>query len=106
MKFEGQMQRNLDNFYFAEKPVLKSQLYQHKEDSMLKKTFGVTYGALDSTSLSTLHNVAAEQVHSLLVERLFLGCAMSRFGLMAHGTASKVFGLELKTLFRDHKIQF
>ena len=45
MKFEGQMQRNLDNFSFAEKPVLKSQLYQHKEDSMLKKTFGVTFGA-------------------------------------------------------------
>jgi len=44
MKCEGQMQRNLDNFSFAEKPVVKSS-YTNKEDSMLKKTFGVTYGA-------------------------------------------------------------
>jgi len=47
--------------------------------------------------------VAAEQMHSLLVERLFLGCSTSRLGLMAHGTASKVFGLELETLFKDYE---
>ena len=63
----------------------------------------MTCGALDFTLLSALHNVAAEQMHSLLVERLFLGCLTSTLGLMAYGTASKVFGLKFETLFRDYK---
>jgi len=46
---------------------------------------------------------AAEQLHSMLVERLFLGCSSSTLGFTAYGTASKVFGLELETLLSDHE---
>ena len=31
--FKGQMQRNLDNFSFVEKPLSKSQLYHHEAES-------------------------------------------------------------------------
>ena len=57
------------------------------------------------SSLSALHNMAtaAEQLHSVLVERLFLGCSSSTLGFTAYGTASKVFGLELETLLSDYE---
>ena len=47
--------------------------------------------------------MAAEQMHSVLVERLVLGCSSSRLGLTAYGTASKVFALELETLLSDYE---
>ena len=53
------------------------------------------------TSLSALDNMAAEQMHSVLVECLFLGC--SSFVFTAYGTASKVFGLEIETLLSDYE---
>ena len=37
--------------------------------------------------------MAAEQMHSVLVECLFLGCSSSMPDFTAYGTASKVFGL-------------
>ena len=37
MKCEGQMQRNLDNFSFAEKPVLKSSYTNIKKIQCLKR---------------------------------------------------------------------
>ena len=42
--FKGQMQRNLDNFSFVEKPLQNSQLYQHEAESTLKNKFCVTCG--------------------------------------------------------------
>ena len=39
------MQRNLDNFSFAEKPLKKSQLYHHEAESTLKNKFCATCGA-------------------------------------------------------------
>ena len=44
---------------------LKSKLY------IIKHSSSFTY--CDFTSLSALHNMAAEQLHSLLIERSFLG---------------------------------
>ena len=55
------------------------------------------------TSLSALHNMAAEQMHSVLVECLFLGYSSSMLGFTAYGTASKVFGLEIETLLSDYE---
>jgi len=46
---------------------------------------------------------AAEQLHSVLVERLFLGFSSSMLGFTAYGTAPKVFGLELETLLSDYE---
>ena len=46
---------------------------------------------------------AAKQLHSVLVERLFLGCSSSTLGFTAYGTASKVFGLELETPLSDYE---
>ena len=55
------------------------------------------------TSLSALDNMAAEQMHSVLVqvECLFRGCSSSMLGFTAYGTASKAFGLEIETLLSD-----
>ena len=39
---KGQMQRNLDNFSFVEKPLQNSQLYQHEAESTLKNKFCAT----------------------------------------------------------------
>ena len=47
--------------------------------------------------------MAAEQIHSVLVECLFLGCSSSVLGFTAYGTASKVFGLEIETLLSDYE---
>ena len=47
--------------------------------------------------------MAAEQIHSVLVESLFLGCSSSVLGFTAYGTASKVFGLEIDTLLSDYE---
>ena len=47
--------------------------------------------------------MAAEQIHSVLVECLFLGCSSSVLGFTAYGTASKVFGLEIETLLCDYE---
>ena len=47
--------------------------------------------------------MAAEQIHSVLVESLFLGCSSSVLDFTAHGTASKVFGLEIDTLLSDYE---
>jgi hypothetical protein len=41
--------------------------------------------------------MVAEQQHSVLVERLFVGCLSSMLGFTAFGTASKVFGFKLET---------
>jgi len=46
---------------------------------------------------------AAKQLHSVLVERLFLRCSSSSLGFTAYGTASKVFGLKLKTLLSHYE---
>ena len=54
------------------------------------------------TSLSAVYNMAAEQIHSVLVVTLFLGCS-SVLGFTAYGTASKVFGLEIDTLLSDYE---
>jgi len=40
--FKGQMQRNLDNFSFVEKPLQNSQLYQREAESALKNKFCAT----------------------------------------------------------------
>ena len=47
--------------------------------------------------------MAAEQIHSVLVECLFLGCSSSVLGFTAYGTASKVFGLDIETLLSDYE---
>ena len=47
--------------------------------------------------------MAAEQIHSVLVECLFLGCSSSVLGFTAYGTASKVFELEIDTLLTDYE---
>jgi len=44
---------------------------------------------------------AAEQLHSVFIERLFLGCSSSMLGFTAYGTTTKVSGLELETLLSD-----
>ena len=43
--FKGQMQQNLDNFSFLEKPSWKSQLYQHEAESTLKDVCAHCYCA-------------------------------------------------------------
>jgi len=45
---KGQMQRNLDNFSFVEKPLKKSQLYHHEAESTPKNKFCATCGAQDT----------------------------------------------------------
>ena len=47
--------------------------------------------------------MAAEQIHSVMVECLFLGCSSSVLGFTAYGTASKVFELEIDTLLTDYE---
>ena len=45
---KGQMQRNLDNFSFLEKPSWKSQLYQQEAESTLKNKFCANCSAQDT----------------------------------------------------------
>ena len=79
---------------------LNSKLY------IIKHSSSFTYSDFtpDFTWLFALHNIlAAEQLHSLLIERSFLGhlFVVNTHGFTAYGTASKVFGLELEILLSD-----
>jgi len=47
-QIKGQMQQNLDNFSFAEKPLQKRKFFQHEAESTLKSKFCATGSAKDT----------------------------------------------------------
>jgi len=50
-QIKGQMQQNLDNFSFAEKPLRKRKLYQHEAESTLKSNNFCATGSAKDTEI-------------------------------------------------------